>query len=132
MRIIGVGIDLVELARVDLAKRRSGIGFVSELLNADELRVAKERLESVEFIAGRIAAKESVAKALGTGITGFHWHEIEISNDAIGRPTARLLGRAAEIACERQVADCLISIAHSAHFATAQAVAIGNESSGHG
>lgn len=127
MKIIGVGTDLVEISRIELALSRSGSGFINELLNKDELQVEAERIRSVSFIAGRIAAKEAVAKAIGTGLTGFHWHEIEISNDAAGRPTAQLRGRANQIAKTRGVDTCLISISHTTHYATAQAVAVNNE-----
>jgi len=124
MRIVGIGIDLVELDRVDLSLQRSGPGLVDELLNTNEQQAAGRRIESTAFIAGRIAAKEAVAKALGTGFNGFHWHEIEVRNNVTGRPVARLLGRAARIAQAHQVTTCLISIAHTAHYATAQALAV--------
>jgi holo-[acyl-carrier protein] synthase len=126
MKIVGIGVDLVELGRVDLALQRGGSGFVDELLNTNEQQAAGRRIESTAFIAGRIVAKEAVAKALGTGFNGFHWHEIEIGNDVTGRPVARLLGRAARIAQTHQITKCLISITHTAHYATAQALAVGS------
>jgi holo-[acyl-carrier protein] synthase len=124
MKILGIGTDLVELNRIDLALNRSGKGFVEELMNKNERANEGDRILSIPFLAGRLAAKEAVAKALGTGISGLHWHEIEIYNGPTGQPHVNLIGRANLIAMEKNIKTCLVSISHSEHFAIANSLTL--------
>jgi holo-[acyl-carrier-protein] synthase len=78
-----------------------------------------------EKLAGRFAAKEAVSKALGQGISGIGWNEIEIANEPSGKPYVRLLGRAEELAKERGAKAVFISMSHTDTLAIAFAVAVG-------
>ncbi|MBW5445613.1 holo-[acyl-carrier-protein] synthase [Cohnella sp. CFH 77786] len=92
--IIGVGLDVVELERIDrIVKQPSGARFAEKVLTPGE-RERWNRLparRALEFIAGRFAAKEAVVKALGCGIGGAAgFHDVEILPDSAGKPVCRL------------------------------------------
>ncbi len=90
--IVGIGTDLVEIARVAAALERHEAAFAERILGAQELleyqrRSASNAHNGVAYLAKRFAAKEAFAKALGSGISGsVVWHNIEILNDAQGCP----------------------------------------------
>lgn len=87
--IIGIGVDLCEIARIHAAVRRHGDHFANRILATDELTEFYQLNPSkqVAFLAKRFAAKEAVAKALGTGIgSGFGFHDITVSHDERGKP----------------------------------------------
>jgi holo-[acyl-carrier protein] synthase len=111
----GVGIDLIEIARLERALERRP-RLAERLFTADELAYARARARPGRHLAARFAAKEAVVKALG--LPEFRPSEIEI---VAGKPPrARLLGRAAEQAAGREVA---ISLTHSRENAAAVAIA---------
>jgi holo-[acyl-carrier protein] synthase len=117
-----VGVDLVEVRRIArLAARRGGLTGV---LTAAELAACEARPRPAEHMAGRIAAKEAVLKALGTGLAeGIHWTDVEVVNDPRGRPEVFLRGRAAAVAAANGLAAVEVSISHTADLAMAHAVA---------
>ena len=83
--IIGIGTDIVELARLDAAITRGGEAFLRRVYTSSELAEAKNRLE---YLGGRWAAKEAAAKALGCGIgAGCSFTDMEITDNAAGAPT---------------------------------------------
>lgn len=94
--IIGVGIDLIEINRITTLLERQGETFIKRILTDKELPLLENKKARLpEFIAGRFAAKEAIAKALGCGIgntVGFH--DIVIASDPLGRPTASLSAEA--------------------------------------
>jgi holo-[acyl-carrier protein] synthase len=96
--LIGIGLDLVEAARVERALARFGERFVGKLMDADEKDALPSRpAERAAALALAVAAKEAASKALGTGWSqGVHWRDVVVS---LGQtPTVRLDGRAAEVA----------------------------------
>lgn len=119
--IIGIGIDLVELERI----RRFGTERLARRLLTERERACLPRSERriLEFLAGRFAAKEAVAKAAGTGIGKLSFQDIEIIPDEKSCPQVRLSrqGRAA-LNWEESV-RLHLSITHSTHYATAMVVA---------
>ncbi|MBM3146956.1 MAG: holo-ACP synthase [Actinobacteria bacterium] len=117
--VVGVGVDLVDVARVAglLARRR---GAEERLFTAGERSYCRGCAASGERFAARFAAKEAVGKALGTGVLDFR--EIEVLGG--GRPSVRLAGRTALAAGERGVAAVEISLTHTATYAAAIAVAL--------
>jgi len=121
--VVGVGVDIVEVDRIRELMERKGERLEGRLFTAAE--VGCSRGGRYDRLAGRFAAKEAVAKALGTGIRGFGWNEIEIADEPTGQPCARLVGRAAELAARLGVTRIDVSIAHTRHIAIAFAVAIG-------
>ena len=103
--IVGTGIDVIEIARVERALRRSGERFVRRVFAGSEIVECRSRRRSGPHFAARFAAKEAVMKALGTGWAGgVRWVDIEIVSEPGGRPnqlSLRLHGRVAELAAER-------------------------------
>jgi holo-[acyl-carrier protein] synthase len=128
MRILGIGTDIVECLRIAQMIDRHADLFLNRVFTPDEIAYCSSRKAATQHYAGRWAAKEAVLKAMGTGWSrGIAWQDIEIRNDAEGRPSIALAGGARE-ACERLgVVEMHISISHCRTFATAYAVACGQE-----
>lgn len=87
--IVGIGVDLCEIARIHDAVKRHGDHFAKRILAAEELTELHQLNPSMQagFLAKRFAAKEAIAKALSTGIgRGFGFHDIAISHDELGKP----------------------------------------------
>lgn len=121
MPALAVGADLIEVARIAEVIARHGERFLARVFTADERAVCGGRAES---LAARWAAKEAVAKALGTGIGDVCWHDIEVLQDEKRRPTLRLTGRAASLADESGLHTWAISLAHDGGMALAFVVAL--------
>src|SRR6516164_341221 len=103
--IVGSGIDLVEIGRIQQSKERFGSRFLNRIYTGAEQAFCLRKRNAAESLAARFAAKEAGAKALGTGISrGVNWLEIEVIREPGGRPTLRFHGRAAEIAKHMDVA----------------------------
>ena len=115
------GIDLLELERVERSLNRFGERFLKRFFTPIEREFCGQRIES---LAARIAAKEAVAKALGTGIGDVSWQEIEIQSATNGRPVLVLYGRAAEVASELGLTEWDISLTHTDSIASAMCVAM--------
>ena len=85
-----VGIDIVDLDRIERVYARYGVKFLQRFLSAEEIAVCMHKPQVIASVAGRFAAKEAVVKALGTGFSGkVHWKSFEILNDDRGRPFVR-------------------------------------------
>lgn len=95
--IIGLGTDLVEIARIDRVYQRHGERFARRILTPAEYLEFANRQCCVAYLAKRFAAKEAIVKALGTGFRGLmQWQNIEVLSDQLGKPVAHLLRGAAE------------------------------------
>ncbi len=119
------GVDLIEIARVWTAKVRHGDRFLLRVFTPRELAQCQNRIES---LAGRFAAKEAAAKALGTGIwrLGIAWTDIEVSRDeASGAPALLLHGAAAQRAHALGWTSWSVSLSHDRDRAIAFVVALG-------
>jgi holo-[acyl-carrier protein] synthase len=111
-----VGADVIEIDRISAALDRFP-GFACRVLTDGEMAIARLRRDLSSFVAGRFAAKEAVAKALGGR---FGWHDVEILSDGTGGPRVALRGRAKDAARGVRVA---LSISHAKTVATAVAIA---------
>jgi holo-[acyl-carrier protein] synthase len=114
-----IGIDIVDLDRVESIYSRYGVKFLQRFLSEEEITICLHKPQVIASIAGRFAAKEAVVKALGTGFSGgVHWKSFEILNDEQGRPFVR------PSAVLSFPAGCVIkiSIAHDRHSAIASAL----------
>ena len=121
--IIGSGIDLAEIERIQHSMERYGNRFLERIYTAAELTYCLPRRNAAESLAARFAAKEAGAKALGTGISrGVHWLEIEVVREPGGRPTIKFHGRAAQIAERLGVVNAALSITHTSTLAMASVV----------
>src|SRR5579862_1422983 len=97
--IVGSGIDMVEVGRIQKSVDRFGKRFLDRLYTGAEQEYCLRKRNAAESLAARFAAKEAGAKALGTGISrGVNWLEIEVVRYPGGRPALRFHGRAGEIA----------------------------------
>jgi holo-[acyl-carrier protein] synthase len=121
--IVGTGIDLVEISRIQQSVERFGQRFLNRVYTAAEQAYCLRKRMAAESLAARFAAKEAGAKALGTGISrGVHWLEIEVTREPGGRPAIRFHGRAAEIATSLGVARAALSLTHTDNMAMASVV----------
>jgi len=118
--IIGSGIDLAEIGRIQQSIDRYGERFLNRIYTPAEQAYCLSKRNSAESFAARFAAKEAAAKALGTGIShGVGWLEIEVVRKRGGRPEVQFYGRAAEIAQHLGVAHAALSITHTSSLAMA-------------
>jgi holo-[acyl-carrier protein] synthase len=113
------GIDLIDIARVQQAVDRHGRRFLERVFTPLELAECSGRIDS---LAGRFAAKEAVAKALGVGIGQVGWKEIEVQRGPTNAPTLHLYGTAAVLAAELGLQTWSISLSHTQTHAIAMAV----------
>lgn len=112
--IIGIGLDLIEINRIDRLRKRQE-RFPERILTPSELQVFQQLQgkRKTEFLAGRFAAKEAYAKARGTGIgTALSFQDIEIINDEHGKPVIH----------KPQFAKAHLSVTHSDQYAAAQVI----------
>ena len=118
--IIGSGIDLVEIGRIQQSVDRYGKRFLDRVYTAAEQAYCLRKRKSAESLAAQFAAKEAGAKALGTGISyGVSWLEFEVVRQGGGRPTLQFHGRAAQIASRLGVTRAALSITHTNELAMA-------------
>jgi holo-[acyl-carrier protein] synthase len=120
--VIAVGVDLVEISRIEDALKRHGQRFLRRVYTDGELAYANERPSA---LAVRWAAKEATAKALGTGIGSVSFQEIEVICDARGKPELYLYGNAARLAARLNLSHFALSLSHVADYALAFVVAQG-------
>jgi holo-[acyl-carrier protein] synthase len=123
--IIGLGIDLVSVNRISEIYKRYEFRFLSRLLSVAEIEAQSGKIGfSAQFLAGRWAAKEAVAKALGSGIRGFNMSNIEVFNNELGMPYVNLTAGAEQRASDINASKLILSISHEREMAMAQAIAI--------
>ena len=128
MKVIGIGTDIIEVLRIGHMIDRHGELFLRRVYTPWEIEYCNARKAAVQHFAGRWAAKEAILKALGTGwAQGIHWVDMEVRNEPGGEPRVALGGRAREVAEELRIREMLISISHCRHFATAFAMALGDD-----
>ena len=118
--MIRSGIDFIEVERIDRAILRHGDRFFDRFYTPQEILDSGGRTPA---LAARFAAKEAVAKALGTGIGEVGWREIEIVNGPLREPVLKLHGRAKEISQCLAVDYWSVSLSHTHDHALAVAVA---------
>ncbi len=127
-RIVGIGLDVVELARLERALDRHGERFVARFCREGEAEARRGRAR-LHHLGGLFAAKEAVMKALGTGWSaGVSFLQVEVQRAAPHRaPTVRLHERARQRATELGVEEVLVTISHDGPVAAALAVLVGGE-----
>jgi holo-[acyl-carrier protein] synthase len=124
--IIGLGLDLIELARFRAAWERRGDRLLARIFTDHERQACMRRRDPVPELAARFAAKEATFKAIGTGLRqGVRWRDVEVRNAPSGRPYLRVSGRVAEIARSLGGRRLVVSITHSVDTAAAQVMLIG-------
>ena len=121
--IVGLGIDIAEIDRIEASIRRHGGHFLERIFTPGEIAYCERHRNKAERYAGRFAAKEAAMKALGTGWgKGVRWVDIEVIRVQGGKPSLKLAGRAQKIASELGVKNISLSITHSGNTAFAQVI----------
>ena len=125
MRVFGIGIDVVEVGRIDAAIGRHGEVFLDKIFTTAERAYCDTRKHPALHYAARFAAKEAVSKALCTGI-GAHagLQDIEVVHGVSGAPEVRLHGAAQRFAEQQGITEIQISLTHAREYAAANSIAI--------
>jgi holo-[acyl-carrier protein] synthase len=126
--IIGIGLDLVEVARIEESMEKFGDRFLKKIFCEAEREYACSHKFPAVHLAARFAAKEAVSKAFGTGIgRELGWLDIEVCRHPHGEPFLRFHGAGQELAIYRGVVRTLISLTHTRSQAAASVVLIGRD-----
>jgi len=121
--IVGCGIDLVKIERLEIIIKKWGDNFTSRVFTLLEREYCeKKKGNKYQSYAGRFAAKEALLKALGLGLRGANWKEIEIKNDELGQPIINASGKLKNIASAKGVSKYFITISHTKEYAIAQVI----------
>jgi holo-[acyl-carrier protein] synthase len=117
--MLTTGIDIIEISRVRGVLERYGQRFLDRIFTPAEIAYCRERAPN---LAARFAAKEATMKALGTGVRGVGWKDIEVVRQESGAPSIELHGRAKQRAQRLGVQEVAISLSHSRDYAVASVV----------
>ena len=127
--ILGIGADIIEINRVK-AKIEKNSAFIEKMFSDNEIKYFMDRSMNFEVIAGNFSAKEAVSKALGTGIRGFSFKDIEVLRDELGKPYVILHNKANELASNAVGSNGFykihLSISHSKENAISYAILEGD------
>lgn len=125
MSVLGLGVDIIEVARIRGSLERHGDRFYNRICTGVEIAYCTQMRDPAPFFAARFAAKEAVSKALGTGIGAqCGWHDIEVRRKASGEPFIVMHGAGADTAKRLGIARILVSLSHTENYAVAQAIAV--------
>lgn len=124
--VVAIGADLVDIDRIRSVIERQP-RFVERVYTSGERAYCVQRNDPAERYAARFAAKEAVLKALGVGIGGADFTDIEVVRLESGKPELRITGRAAELATEAGIVGWLITLSHSDGVAQAVVAGLGAE-----
>jgi holo-[acyl-carrier protein] synthase len=120
---VGLGIDVIDVARIRSSCERFGDRFLRRVLRESEVVYCQGLTDPAPSVAARFAAKEAVSKAFGTGIGAeLGWHDIEILRLPSGQPTVRLHGLGLELLAKRGGQSVHISLTHTREYAAAVAI----------
>jgi len=123
MSVVGIGVDLVECARIQHSLDRFGEKFLHRVFTDGEIEYAMSMKYPARHLAARFAGKEAVSKAFGTGIgKAMGWRNIDICKRDSGEPFLVFSGPAKELAVKRGVTSALITLSHTEHQAMAVVV----------
>jgi holo-[acyl-carrier protein] synthase len=121
--IYGIGVDLVDVERMDRVLKRWGERFILRVFTSGEQRTCSSRSFPASAFAMRFAAKEAFSKALGLGMTkGVRWRDIEVFHFPGGKPGLRLHGKSQEICRRERIAGLHVSLADEGGYAAAMVV----------
>jgi len=127
MRIVGHGIDMVDVARISRILDEHGDTFTGRCFTESERCYADAaRNRRAERYAARFACKEAVLKALGTGwSSGISWQDIDVQRMPSGQPRLRLSGRCEQISHDMGIRNWHVSISHAGDYAVASVIGAG-------
>ena len=124
------GIDIVEIRRISKIYEKFGINFLIKVLTKQELKIVPtQKKRRIDFVSGRFAAKEAIAKALGSGFrNGLSFKKISVINDIYGKPEI-ILERNINELLKKKTRDfnILVSISHEKKYCIASVTIIGEK-----
>lgn len=121
--ILGVGIDIIEVARIAASLEKFGHRFGQRILLPDEIAYCLAHQSPAPFVAARFAAKEAISKAFGTGIGAqLGWQDVEISHKESGEPFVIFHGKGKKLFEARRAKNIFVSISHTQQYAAVVAV----------
>jgi holo-[acyl-carrier protein] synthase len=121
--IYGIGNDIVEVKRFQRFLDEGNLGVLERLLTPEERSKCGLKKDAASCLSARFAAKEAFVKALGTGLRdGISWLDMEVINDALGKPELKLSGKTAEIYNSKQLGKIHLSLSHDSGSAIAMVV----------
>ena len=120
MSILGIGVDMIEVERIQHSLDRFGERFIKRIFTEGEIAYCHSMKFPARHFAARFAAKEAVSKAFGTGIgKAMGWRDIDVHKKESGEPFLVLHGGADALAQKRAVKSISISLSHTDHHAVA-------------
>ena len=121
--ILGIGIDIIEVARIQASYERFGERFIHRILHPNEIAYCLSHRVPGPFLAARFAAKEAISKAFGTGIGAqLSWQDMEVGRKESGEPFVILHEKGQALLKTRDARAVLISLSHTQSHAVAVAV----------
>lgn len=124
--IFGIGVDIVEIYRIQKAIENSGYRFINRIFTQKEQEYCKSQKNMFQHFAARFAAKEAVLKALKLGWNSVDWKTIEIEGNLSGEPQVILYGKTKEICQKKNIDRVFLSITHFGNYAVAFVVLEGS------
>jgi holo-[acyl-carrier protein] synthase len=119
--VIGLGIDIIEIARVKKSIDRYGDSFLNKVFTENEISYCNSKFNKYQHFAARFATKEAVYKAMTSGWKeGLRWKDIEVQNDTSGMPSIKTSGKLKSLLAENT--QLKVSISHSDNYVTAVAI----------
>ncbi len=120
--IIGCGIDIVKIERIEKIINKWGESFTNRIFTSQERKYCKKKKNRYQSYAARFAAKEAFLKALGLGLSGVSWKDIEVTNDYSGQPFLKPDGELKKIVSEKKIDKIFLTISHTNEYAIAQVI----------
>lgn len=125
MNVFGIGIDVVEVGRIASSLDEFGERFANRIFTLREREYCLAKARPELHFAARFAAKEAVAKALGTGIgKDVSWLDLEVVRGGNGEPILQLSGKAKDFCQSHQIEEIKISLTHARDYAAANAIVL--------
>ncbi len=121
--VLGIGIDIIEVARIQASHERFGERFLNRILHPNEIAYCMSYRVPAPFLAARFAAKEAISKAFGTGIGAqLGWRDMEVGRKESGEPFVILHEGGQKLLAARRAKKVLISLSHTQNYASAVAL----------
>jgi holo-[acyl-carrier protein] synthase len=121
--IVGIGVDIVEIEKIERAMIRRGDRLRARAFTPLEIEYCEARANKYQHYAARFAAKEAVFKAISTGWRqGVGWNDVEVANQLSGKPFLILRGKTLEFSSQLGARRYWLSLSHTDHYAVAQVI----------
>jgi len=120
--IIGCGIDIVKIERIEKIINRWGKSFTGKIFTSTEISYCSKKKAGVQSFAGRFAAKEALLKALGSGLRGVCWKDAEVTNNRFGQPRFKVGGKLKIMIREKKICKIFLTISHTDEYAIAEVI----------